>query len=193
VELRVVSVKTLMTAEDLWAMPDLPGKRFELVRGELVEMPGAGGVHTVIARLLFRLLDAFVIPRQLGEVFPDGLGYVVLHDPDIVRIPDVSFVSPERVPTETPVGFWPIAPDLAVEVVSPNDRAEDIHAKALEYPDGGTRLVWVLWPMTPSVSAPPGGTWRELGPDDEFDGGDVVPGSRVRVGDLFNLAKMGPT
>jgi Uma2 family endonuclease len=188
-EAREMVTKTLMTAEDLWAMPEVPGKRFELVRGELVEVSGAGGVHSFVARLLFRLLDTFVLSRGLGEVIQDGLGYIVLHDPDIVRIPDLSFVSAGRVPKEgLPVAYWPVAPDLAVEVVSPNDRAEDVHKKILEYLEGGTRLVWVLWPDTRSVTAHAAdGSIRELGPDDELDGGDVLSGFRVRVGDLFDV------
>lgn len=170
-------------------MPEVPGKRFELVRGELIEVPGAGGVHSVIAKLLFRLLDAFVLGRGLGEVFPDGLGYVVRRDPDIVRVPDVSFVSPARTPPEgIPAAYWPIAPDLAVEVVSPGDRVVDVLSKVGEYLEGGSRLVWVLWPSTRRVGVHRAdGSGLELGPDDELDGEDVVPGFRVRVGDLFPI------
>lgn len=182
-----MSVTTLMTAEDLWAMPEVPGKRFELVRGELVEMPGAGGVHTVISRLLFRLLDAFVLEHGLGEVFPGGLGYLIMRDPDIVRVPDLSFVSPARIPAGgPPIAYWPMAPDLAIEIVSPGDRVEDVHAKVRDYLEGGTRLVWVLWPATRTVTVHPAdGSVRELGPDDDLDGDDVLPGFRVRVGTLF--------
>jgi Uma2 family endonuclease len=184
-----VSVTTILTAEDLWAMPEVSGKRYELVRGELVEVPGAGGVHTFVARLLFRLLDGFVVPRGLGEVIQDGLGYIVLRDPDVVRVPDLSFVSAERVPKDgLPIAYWPVAPDLAVEVVSPNDRAEDVHKKVLEYLEGGSRLVWVLWSDTRSVTAHAAdGSIVELGPDDELEGGDVLPGFRVIVGDLFDV------
>ena len=185
-----MSVKTLMTAKDLWEMPEVPGKRFELVRGELVEMPGAGGVRTVVARLLFRLLDVFVTERALGEVFQDGFGYEILHDPDVVRVPDVSFVSRERVPADgIPVGFWPFAPDLAVKVVSPSDRAEDVNAKVLEYLEGGVRLVRILWPRTRTVTVfGAGGSVQLLGPEDDLEGGEVLPGFRVRVGDLFPTA-----
>lgn len=183
-----MSVKTRMSAEQLWEMPEVPGKQFELVRGELVEMPGAGAVHTVIARLVFRLLDGFVVANGIGEVFQDGLSYILQRDPDIVRTPDVSFVAGERVPADWPAGFLPLAPDLAVEVVSPYDRAEDVHAKTRDYLEGGTRLVWVLWPSTSTVSVRGAdGMARELGPDDELDGGDVLPGFRVRVGDLFAI------
>ena len=182
-----MSVKTLMTAEDLWAMPEVPGKRFELVRGELVEVPGAGGVHGMIVGLIYRLLWAVAHERRLGHVAPDGVSYVVSHDPDVVRVPDVSFVRRERIPADgIPVGYWPFAPDLAIEVVSPNDRAETLRIKVREYLDGGARVVWIAWPDTRSVDVHPvDGPVVELGPDDELDGGDVVPGFRVRVGDLF--------
>ena len=184
-----MSVKTVMTADDLWAMPEEFGKRFELVRGELVEVPGAGVVHGLIVKLVVRLLDLLVEPRRLGFVLGDGVGFVVLHDPDVVRIPDVAFVSRERVPTDgVPAGFFPTAPDLAVEVVSPTDQPAKVHAKVLEYLQGGTRLVWVLWPEERRATVYfADGVIRDLGPDQDIDGGDVLPGFRVRVGDLFAI------
>jgi Uma2 family endonuclease len=179
--------KTLLTAEDFWEIPDVAGKRFELVEGELIEMPAAGGTHGYIVKVLLRLLDPFVVANDLGEVFGDGLGYIISRDPDVVRVPDVSFVARERIPAGgIPEGFIPFAPDLAVEVVSPNDRADDVHDKVREYLGAGTRMVLVLWPKHRSVSVhEPGLVARELGPEDELDGGDVLPGFRVRVGELF--------
>ena len=80
----------------------------------------------------------------------------------------------------------PFAPDLAIETVSPNDRANDVRAKVTEYLISGTRLVWELWPEFRSVSVYGAGeVVRELGEEDELDGGEVVPGFRARVGDLF--------
>ena len=88
-------------------------------------MPGAGALHNSIAALVYELLRGFVRAHDPGLAFTDGVGYVLARAPDQVRIPDASFVSWERVPVEgVPEGFWPLAPDLAVEVVSPNDRAE---------------------------------------------------------------------
>src|SRR5919199_1785111 len=88
----------LMTAEELWALPERPGVRYELVEGEPVEVPGAGALHNLIAALVYRLLYDFVSGRDLGLVFTDGLAYVLGRDPDRIRIPDVSFVSRERIP-----------------------------------------------------------------------------------------------
>lgn len=182
-------VKQKMTVEELWEMPEKPGVRYELVEGELVEVPGAGVLHSLIVGLVYKLIDAFVIERDIGLVFPDGTGYVIRRDPDLLRIPDVSFVSWESVTEEgVPEGYWYTAPVLAVEVVSPNDRADDVHDKVREYLDAGTRAVWVMWPKQRSVTAySPDGTARELGPDEQLDGGDALPGFRVRVGELFEV------
>jgi Uma2 family endonuclease len=105
----------------------------------------------------------------------------------VVRIPDVSFIAQARLPDgSVPEGFIPGAPDLAVEIVSPGDRAEEVYGKVREYLDAGARLVWVVWPRHRAVTAyPPDGQSRELREDDELDGGAVLPGFRVRVGDLF--------
>ncbi|MDQ3328581.1 MAG: Uma2 family endonuclease [Chloroflexota bacterium] len=186
-----MTVKQRMTAEDLWEMPETPGKRFELVRGELVEVPGAGGEHGVIVRVCMRLLDPYAVAHDLGEVFADGVGYTIHHDPDVVRIPDVSFVAKARVPqTGVPMGFWPFAPDLAVEIVSPTDRAEDVHSKVLEYLEAGTRLVWVLWPRDQRVTVyTSAAAAYELDADGVLDGGDVLPGFRAEVSEMFGVRK----
>jgi Uma2 family endonuclease len=182
-----MSVKQLLTAEEFWALPETPGARYELVRGELSELPGTGGKHGRLALWIGALLLRFVGERGLGVVSGDGTGYLLYRDPDLVRIPDVSFVARERVPAGgVPEGFWPFAPDLVVEIVSPNDRAEDVQGKVREYLAAGTRLVWVVWPRLRLVTMhEAGGGYRERGPDDDLDGGDVLPGFRVRVAELL--------
>lgn len=182
-----MTVKQRLTAEQLWALPEVPGTRYELVAGALVEMPGAGGIHGLLVKVLLRLLDAFVLSRELGEVFADGVGYVIARDPDVVRIPDVSFIARARLPAGgVPEGFIPGAPDLAVEVVSPGDRAEEVHGKLREYLDAGARLVWVVWPRHRAVTVyTPDGRARELRAGEALDGGAVLPGFRAPVADLF--------
>ncbi len=182
-----MSVKQLITAEDLWEMPEIPGKRFELVRGELVEVPGTSALHNFIVMTVARLLDTFVRPRRLGVVASDGASYLLTRSPDVLRIPDVSFVTRGRVPESgIPRRYWPLAPDLAVEIVSPSDRASDLREKVRDYLDAGTRLVWVLWPEDRSVTVYAAGSEvRELREGDELDGGEVLPGFRARVADLF--------
>lgn len=176
----------LMTADEFFDLPEIPGKRFELVRGELVEMTGTGYRHSRLVRFLQFRLDAFATERGLGEVSGDNLSYRIARAPDIVRVPDVAFVTKEHLPTEDWEGFMPVAPDLAVEVVSPNDRPREVDEKVHEYLGNGTRLVWVVWPKRQAVTVHiPDNEARELGMEDELDGGAVLPGFRVRVADLF--------
>jgi Uma2 family endonuclease len=181
-----MTVKQRLTAEELWSMPDVPGKRFELVEGELIEMPGAGMVHALMVGLLYRLIETYSREHRLGVAFTDGLGYIIAHDSDIVRIPDVSLVSRGRLPREGIVrSFCPVPPDLAVEIVSPTDRFSDVQAKVREYLAAGTRLVWVVWPEGRSVIVHRADGVAELGSEGVLSGGDVLPGFEVRVGQLF--------
>jgi Uma2 family endonuclease len=186
-----MAIKQLVTAEELWEMPEKPGVRYELVRGEVIEVPAASALHGLIALLVYKLLDAVASTHDLGVAFADGVGYLLRRRPDVLRVPDASFISWERMPgDEVPEAFWPIAPDLAVEVVSPHDRATDIEEKVEEYLAAGTVLVWVLWPRrrTVDVHTPDGGL-RRLGPEEYLDGGDVLPEFRVRVADLFAVRR----
>jgi Uma2 family endonuclease len=182
-----MAVKQLMTAEELWAMPEAPGKLFELVDGELVEIAGVTAFHGFVAGALLGLLSAFARERNLGLAFPDNTAYVLRRSPDLVRIPGVSYVSWPRVPEGgIPEGFWEIAPDLAVEIVSPSDVAQEVYRKVHEYLDAGTRIVWVLWPTYRAITLyAEGGIVRDLGPEDVLEGGDVLPGFQVSVGELF--------
>lgn len=183
-----VDQDSLLTAEELWEMPEVLGKRFELVRGELVEMPGAGGLHGLLVMALLRLLDPFVMARNLGRVFADGVGYIINRNPDIVRVPDVSFISNARIPAGgISEQFIPIAPDLAVEIVSPGDRAEEVYGKVLEYLQAGARLVWVFWPKYRSVTVyTAAGEVFQRREGDALDGDDVIPGFEVSVAEIFD-------
>jgi len=178
-----------VTAEQFYEMPEVPGKQIELVRGEVVAVPSPGAIHNVIANLLFHLLYTFASEQRLGIVFGDNMGYVLSRGPDTVRIPDVSFVAWDRVPEAgIPDGSWQIPPNLAVEVVSPSDQTADVNDKAREYVASGVSLAWVLWPKRRVVSVYTRNQMvRELGLDDELDGGDTLPGFSVRVSTLFDI------
>lgn len=185
-----MSVKHLLTAEDVLDLPETPGYTFELIDGELKEVPGATVLHGLIAALVYKLIEGFVQQRDLGLVLPDGVAYVLRRSPDQLRIPDVSFVAWHDVPDDgVPEGFWEGAPTLVVEIISPHDRAAEVHDKVREYLAGGTRLVWVLWPQQTSVTIYDADGQRELGPDDQLDGRDVLPGFHARVGDLFEVRR----
>jgi Uma2 family endonuclease len=178
----------LVTAEAFDEMPDPPDKRLDLIDGQVVEKPllGAQGA-TAHANLLFAL-GAFVERSDLGIVLP-GVGHVLHRDPDTVRHVGVSFITRERVPAGEPTGwFWEGAPTLAIEAVSFYGKAIDLHLRVSDYLRVGTRLVWVLWPDTRSVSIHrPDGTSSEIGADAQLDGGDILPGFHVTVGDLFEV------
>jgi Uma2 family endonuclease len=122
-----------------------------------------------------------------GVVFTSEVGFHLASDPDTVRGPDVSFVAPERVPeVGIPTGYWPGPPDLAVEVVSPNDRRSQVESKALHWLAAGTRAVVVLDP--PNETATVYRSRHDIrvrAGDEPLDLHDVVPGFAPRTGDLF--------
>ncbi len=185
-----MSVKTLLTADDLWEMPEVPGKRLELVNGELVEMPGTGGVHGLLVGTVFSLLRAFVRERNLGAVFADGTSYVLRHDPALVRVPDVSFVARARIPADSiPVGFIPLAPDLVVEIVSPSQYEPEVMEKVQIYLEGGVKLIWVVYPRQRQIREfRPGASEVRLGLADVLDGRDLLPGFRLPLATLFRTS-----
>ncbi len=177
---------TLKTADELLQMPD-DGYRYELVRGEVVRLTPAGAEHGVIAQQLAEKLSQHVRAHRLGLVCAAETGFLLFRDPDTVRAPDVSFVSRERVAeVGIPQGYWPFAPDLAVEVVSPGDRFQDLMEKICDYFAAGARRVWLVEPRSRTVSVYRSPTdVRVLTVADELDGEDVLPGFRLPVTDLF--------
>ena len=177
-----------VTAEDLFLMMhDDAGKRYELVRGELQEMPPAGGYHGNVAFTIASIIGSHIRGKDLGEGFTAETGFVTGRAPDSVRAPDVAFVSKERLAGgRAPDGFVQTAPDLAVGVVSPNDSASAIHEKVMEYFAAGTRLVWVVYPASRSVTVHRSSVEsRTVGEGDTLDGEPVFEGFQVPVGDLF--------
>jgi Uma2 family endonuclease len=176
-----------MTIEELEQLPD-DEYCYELVNGWLVREPPPGGAHGYIAGEILLALGSHVKRAGLGWTFAAETGFILVAEkPQTVRAPDASFVAKERLPRgPAPKGHVPLAPDLAVEVVSPTNRWTEVAAKVRDYLDAGTRLVWIVDPPLRTVTVHrPGGAWIVRGEDDALDGEDVVPGFRVRVGDLF--------
>lgn len=180
----MATTERIMSAEQLLRSPDLG--RCELVRGELVTMTPAGFEHGNVALAVGAAIRDFVHRRRLGVVTAAETGYLIESDPDTVRAPDVAFVRAERIPAEKPKGFFPGAPDLAVEVLSPDDRASEVNDKVQQWLETGCRAVWVVDPKTRSVSV-----YR--GPKDieivdlagTLDGGDILPGFALPVAEIF--------
>ena len=176
-------VEQPVTAEQFVTMSEVPGKRLELAERTLF-----GARIALIGMNVFRERYAHVEERNLGEVFMSSLGYILHRDPDTVRMATASFIATSSIPDVLPEGCWPGAPDIALEIASPGDRAEIVHARILDFLKAGARLVWVLWPKQCAINVHhPDGMTHELGPDDSLDGGDVLPGFSVRVGELFAM------
>ena len=174
------------TANELLAMPK-DGIRRELVAGEIREMTPAGHRHGRTAMRLSTPLHQHVAANGLGEVYAAETGFRLATDPDTVRAPDVAFVRRERVEeAEDTESYFPGAPDLAIEVISPTDRYSDVVAKVGDYLDAGTLLVVLVDPQNLTVSVfHPGGLREDLTAYDAIDGGDVVPGWTLPVRDVF--------
>lgn len=175
-----------ITADEFFEMSFL-NERTELVRGEVIRMSPAGAEHGVVAGNIHALLHVHVRAPRLGVVCAAETGFLIAREPDTVRAPDVGFVSRERrAGMPIPRMFWPFAPDLAVEVVSPGDTAEAIETKVREWFAGGAHRVWVFYPVPYRVhdfGSPSEG--RILRAEDTLDGGDVVHGFSCRVSEVF--------
>lgn len=175
-----------MTADELLKLPR--GRwRYELVRGELRTMSPAGDEHGLVIMKLGVPLGHHVQTNNIGVVYGAETGFRIATDPDTVRAPDIAFISRERFEqTGVYKGYRPGAPDLAVEVLSPGDTAEEVEEKVAEWLAAGARAVWVLSPKrrTVTVHRSPKDI-KILTEQDELDGADVVPGFRCRVADIF--------
>jgi Uma2 family endonuclease len=162
-------------------------KHSELVRGRLRVSEPASGMHGAVGTVLVAALAAFVDERELGFAFMDNTGFALPGLPDTVRAPDVSFVRADQIPAEGfGPGFLRVAPDLAVEILSPDQSAWAMDEKLQDYFAAGTRLVWVIDPLRRTVAVHPhDAAPRWLGEGDALDGGDVLPGFAIPVARLF--------
>jgi Uma2 family endonuclease len=142
--------------------------------------------HGVVAIRFGVRLDLWATEGERGIVGVES-GFILDRDPDIVRGPDVYFVRADRMPPEgLPDAFWELAPDLAVEVVSPSETANDVREKVQDYLDAGTALVVVIYPKTRELVAhTPDGLARTYRGDETFTAPDVLPGFSCRVAELF--------
>src|SRR5262245_2251324 len=183
-------LKREYTPDDLLTMPD--GERYELVDGMLVERhretcveKPMGLLSDIVASRLAARLDQHCTPGNLGWVMmPHSGGFQIGRQ---VRKPDAAFVAAGRFPgDQIPTGNANLAPDLVVEVSSPNDLYDDVEVKAEEYLRAGVRLVWVVSPVARIVRVHranrSSATVREA---DQLEGEDVVPGFRCPLRDLF--------
>ncbi len=182
-----MATKARLTAEDLWQMPDDEVRR-ELVNGEVVEMPRPLPPHGRQVSLINYYLVDHVKRQGGGEVVGD-VGFVLnlSYDPERVRGADVAFISTERLPGgRLPEKFFPGAPDLVVEVLSPSNTSIGIQQKVRDFLEAGARLVWVLARQAKSATVyRADGTARLLRENDVLDGENVLPGLRIPLEELF--------
>jgi Uma2 family endonuclease len=182
-----LTAQRLLTAEEFWALPETEGKR-ELMRGEVVAWMPVGGIHADVAAELLLQLRLWAKQGNHGYVAQEA-GYLVQRNPDGVRAADVSFVRRNRIPEGgIPESFWKLAPDLAVEVVSPYETAQDIWDKVNDYLNAATPLVWVVYPRSQHVVVyKPDGTAQTLKASDTLQDTQVLPGFSLKVADLFQF------
>jgi Uma2 family endonuclease len=175
------------TAEELLKLPTGEGKVYELIEGQLHVMCAAGFEHGRVAMTAGILLGMHVRATRSGVTLGAETGFILARDPDTVRAPDAAFMSNARLEGfGITAGFWPGgAPDLAIEVVSPDNSRPYMRAKALSWLDGGATAVLILDPRSRSATVYRTGNDIRTFTDGELDLSDAVPGWRVAVADFF--------
>lgn len=174
----------LVTAEELLAMGDIG--RCELIDGEIIHMAPAGAEHgNIAARLLVRI-GGFVEKHSIGNAYAAETGFTITRNPDTTRAPDVGFVSKERLPRISKRGFFDGAPDLAVEVMSPDDRVSEVIAKVDQWLAAGTMSVWIVDPPNKTIEI-----YRRDAQLLRYRAGDVLrdeptlPGFELAINEVF--------
>ena len=185
--LTMATTKRAVTADELLLMPD-DGFRYELLHGELRQTTPPGARHGGVAMRLGAVLYDHVTAHDLGVVLAAETGFLLASNPDHVRAPDASFVRRDRIPQDgLPLGYFPGAPDLAAEVLSPSDTYTEVQDKACDWLQHGTAMVLVVDPTKRTITV-----YRSvvdvviLDDNDTLDGGDVVPGWSLPVASVFS-------
>jgi Uma2 family endonuclease len=178
----------LLTGDDLLEIgAHNPDRHYELIEGELIELPPAGIEHNNLEGAAAVLLRLFVRERRLGRVLPGETGFYTRGDDRTVRAPDVVFISYDRLPADQPdPGCGRVVPELVIEVVSPNDRADKIEEKVQERLGCGVLLVWVIYPQTQRIHVFQHGQQPLiLRADDTITGEPALPGFHAAVREFF--------
>lgn len=180
----VLDVKPRMTVEEFEAFVALPeneDKLFEFIGGEIFEVP-SNPYSSKIAMRIGRYLDIFVEQHDLGHVTGEAGGYWVSGER---YAPDVAFIAKERQAELVKEGYNPNPPNLAVEVISPQDRPHNLHIKIANYLAAGT-LVWIVYPESQEIEVfEPNQPVKTLGVNDTLDGGNVLQGFKLEVKKIF--------
>ncbi len=175
-----------ITADDLLKMGDIG--RCDLIYGELIVMSLTGAEHGVVAMRLGAFLNAFVTQHGIGVVFAAETGFKIASSPDLVRAPDASYVRKDRLAGGLTKGYFDGVPDLAVEVLSPDDRMREVAEKIAMWLAHGTQVVWEADPRTMTViihrvGQPP----QRLGIDDTLREVSLLAGFELPLSKVFTL------
>ena len=178
----------LLTAEDLLRL-NSQGVKGELIRGVLCEKVSVGEEHGHIAGLLITFLNIHIRPRRLGRAGGTDVGVLIQRDPDVVREPDVYYLSAERLPLDVRVqGYLEVTPELVVEIVSPGDTQQAVNDKTLMWLSHGVLMVVEVYPAERAVMVHGlGSPAVTLTGGDVLDGGEVLPGFSLPLSEIFDV------
>ncbi len=181
----------IITAErflELVEEPQYEDCVLELVEGAIVEMSKPTRKHGIITMRLAMKIANYVEAHELGEVPAAETGFILERNPygrDTVRGLDIAFVGKSRASDPPDYTWYEMGPDLAVEVISPNNKAGDIHLKVMQLLNAGTRLIWLIYPESRTIVTHTASGANTLSETDTLSGGEVLPGFELRVGDIF--------
>jgi Uma2 family endonuclease len=180
----MATVEKTMSADEYLALGDIGPSA--LLQGELVLMSPSGYNHGWIASNLDRALGVFVKSKSLGRISTAEAGFLISRNPDTVRAPDVAFVRAERIPPGGQKKFFEGPPDLAVEVLSPDDRSSDVNAKIQDWLQAGCVQVWVVDPQTKTVMVYRNAREATIfTQEDTLTAPDLFPGFSLPVAEIF--------
>ena len=187
----MVMERQVISAEGFFDIVDSPGyedRSIELVEGEIVEMSKPSGLHGQITMRLGAKLFYFAEENGLGIVTAAETGFILERNPDggdTVRGLDIGFIRGANAPAVLPDHLVDVAPDLAVEVISPSNKVADMHRKIRQLLAAGTKLVWIVYPETRTVEVHTHSGAITLEGDDMLSGSDVLPGFEIPVREIF--------
>ena len=179
-----VETPRLVTGDQLVGLGDIG--RTELVKGVIIHMSPTGYLHGYTEGKFYGALQAFVSQHKLGKVLVGEVGIYTARRPDTVRGADVAYISNERMAQVQSSSYLDVAPELVVEILSPDDRWGDLIDKLSEYFAVGVQMVWVADPKTQSVyvyRSPD--KVQHFSVEDALPGDEVLPGFSVPVAELF--------
>lgn len=189
----MLAEKQYISAEKFWELAQLPeyaDRSLELVEREIVDKSKPTLEHGVITMWLSVKIANHVFENDLGWVTAADTGFVLERDPDgsdTVRGLDIAFISKAKAPGPPPFELSELAPDLAVEVISPGNRAGDMCKKIRELLKAGTALIWIVYAETRTVAVHTAAGAVTLEESDILSAGDALPGFEIRVGDIFPI------